>query len=524
MALVFEEIVTDCPQWAKECVAFIATEDYGKAMVSARENFEASCKNKDSKGKVFALLIIAKVHLGMGELYDAKEIAEKAFDVVKGSDAKLEASVKHTLAKVSLKLCRFSEALEVAEEASGMFSKAGSKAGEAAVLSSIAETHLACQKKQEAVKVAKQAVAMFKDINEKLGEADALATTVKIHLNMKRYEEALRAANEIVGIYQGGDDTARMGASMLLVSDVRKAMGETAEAEEMASKAVELFEDAMDRRAQAMALRKLADTCFANNNQTDGWTYVREARDICASIGNKKGEASALCQIAAAHVALGSFEEGGHIAEEGIKLCREEDYKEDLATMLWTVADGHMAEIMAGAAGPRESHLNWMARKKGKEALALYQHLGNLAGEVKCLNVLSMAFISYGNVAEGKAKAKSAVQIAKEMEDKEAEGLNLLLVAQARLYDNRDEALRLARLAEKLLKESGTPDEIKGAEEVVEFIRDFERTGGKKDKEAKIKLSDVQSEKTDITGDLEFGKVRKCYFHCFTARLARASR
>jgi len=292
----------------------------------------------------------------------------------------------------------------------------------------------------------------------------------------------------------------------------------------MASKAVELFENAMDKRSQAMALRKLAETCFANNNLTDGWTYVKEARNICASVGNKKGEASALCQIAAAHMNMGSFEEGGLIADEGIKLCREEDYKEDLANMLWTVADGNMAAIMAGASGPTESHLNFSARKKGKEALAIFQQLGNIAGQVKSLNVLAMAFISYGNVAEGKAKSKAAVQLAKEMEDKEAEGLNMLLVAQARIYDNRDEALRLARLAEKLLKESGTADEQKGAEDVVEFIRDFERTGGKKEKESKVKLSDIQSEKTDITGDLEFGKIRSCYFHNFTARLARASR
>merc|ERR550532_329427 len=114
------------------------------------------------------------------------------------------------------------------------------------------------------------------------------------------------------------------------------------------------------------------------------------------------------------------------------------------------MADGHMAEITAGTAGYREGHLNWQARLKAKEALSIFQTIGNIPGQAKCLNVLAQAFIQYGNVAEGKAKAKAAVQLCKELEDKEGEGMNLMLVAQARIYDNKDEALRLARLAEKL--------------------------------------------------------------------------
>merc|ERR1712242_686455 len=132
---------------------------------------------------------------------------------------------------------------------------------------------------------------------------------------------------------------------------------------------------------------------------------------------------------------------------------------------------------------------NAEARKKGKEALAIFQDLGDIAGQAKCLNVLSMAFLGFGNINEGKAKAKAAVQLCEETGDKIGEGINLLLVAQTRIYDNKDEAMRLARLAEKLLKETGEIEYMKGAEDIVEHIRESDRPGGKKKSSDKTKLS-----------------------------------
>merc|ERR1712176_792959 len=220
----------------------------------------------------------------------------------------------------------------------------------------------------------------------------------------------------------------------------------------------------------------------------------------------------------------GNHDEGSMIAEEGIKICRQEGFKSLLASTLHAIAEGAMSLINNGAVEwAREANLNAEARKKGKEALAIFQDLGDIAGQAKCLNVLSMAFLGFGNPNEGKAKAKAAVQLCQETGDKIGEGINLLLVAQTRIFDNKDEAMRLARLAEKLLKETGEVEYSKGAEDVVEFIRESDRSGGKK-KEAKTKLSDIQSEKTDVVADLEFGKFRAAYFHAFTARTARGGR
>merc|ERR1712242_274120 len=195
-----------------------------------------------------------------------------------------------------------------------------------------------------------------------------------------------------------------------------------------------------------------------------------------------------------------------------------------LATGLHATAEGAMSLINNGVAeGAKETVLNAEARKKGKEALAIFQDLGDLAGQAKCLYVLSLAFLGFGNINEGKAKAKASVQLCQETGDKIGEGLGLLVVAQTRIYDNKDEAMRLARLAEKLLKETGEIEYMKGAEDIVEHIRESDRSGGKK-KEAKTKLSDIQSEKTDVVADLEYGKFRAAYFHAFTARTARGGR
>merc|ERR1712008_646146 len=113
---------------------------------------------------------------------------------------------------------------------------------------------------------------------------------------------------------------------------------------------------------------------------TDAWTYIKEARGLFASIGDRNGEAETICRIAEAHITAGSFEEGGFIAEEGTKICRSAGLRRTLAKMLHAMADGHIAEIRAGCPSARTTHLNWEARKKGKEALAIFQELGDLRG------------------------------------------------------------------------------------------------------------------------------------------------
>lgn len=71
------------------------------------------------------------------------------------------------------------------------------------------------------------------------------------------------------------------------------------------------------------------------------------------------------------------------------------------------------------------------------------------------LKSLASAFLNYGNAAEARAKAKQAVDIGKEIGDKRIEGESLLLVAQSKIHENKEEGARLARLSEKLLREAG---------------------------------------------------------------------
>merc|ERR1712039_239702 len=110
--------------------------------------------------------------------------------------------------------------------------------------------------------------------------------------------------------------------------------------------------------------------------------------------------------------------------------------------------------------------------------------------------------------------------------DKAGEGMSFLLIAQSKIYENKEEALRLASLGHKLCRESCDAAVIADAEAIVEFIKTF--TGAQKEKKEKLskgpKAADVQSEKTDITMDVSNGKERACYWWGFTARTARMRR
>jgi len=523
MALLFDETANDGNNWVHECLGHLALQDNTSAFNVARESFLSACKTRDPRGKFAALHMMAKIHLIVGELHDATAIARKAQEVVvdvPGDVVTLGGYLKRTLANIKCRLFKFGEALELAQDAISIFSDSGSKVGQAAAFGTLAKINLAAQRRADALKAAKQSLVLHKEVGERLGEAESLETIARISLDLGKHDEALRAANELLGIFQGGSDATREGVAMLFLAEVRGAMGEFAEAEELATRVVETCDGALDKRQQAHALIKLAQFSFSNNNHTDAWTYIKEARDLFASIGDRNGEADTLCRIAGAHIAAGSFEEGGFIAEEGTKLCRRAGLRRALAKTLHTIADGHIAEIRAGCPSARATHLNWEARKKGKEALAIFQELGDLWGQAKCEEVLAAAFLSYGNLMEGKARAKAALRLCQEVGDKAGEGSNLLLVAQARVHDNQEEALRLARTAEKFLREAGDPIHQQGAEQVVDYIRGLDGVDDGADK-GKAKPQAVRDEKSDITMDMEYDRTRAAYFHGFTSRTAK---
>jgi len=524
MALLFDEDANSGLDWVQECLRHLALQDNKSAFEVAQGSFLDACKTQNPRAKFSALHMMAKIHLVLGELHDASALAGRAQEAlvdIPGDVVKLGGYIKRTLANLKCHLFKFREAVELVHEAISIFSDSGSKVGEAAALCTLAKIHLAAQRWPDALKAGKQSLMLYREGSEQLGEAESLETIVRISLSVGKHVEALQAANELLGIFQGGDDADREAIAMLLVAEVRAAMGELLEAEELATKVVERCGDAMDKRQQAHALVKLSQFSFSNNNYTDAWTYVKEARDLFASIGDRNGEAETLRCIAEAHITAGSFEEAGFIAEEGIMLCRSAGLRQALAKALLTIADGHIAEVTAGCPAARATHLNWVARKKGKEALVIFQELGDLRGQAKCEGVLAAAFLSYGNLMEGKARAKAAIRLCQEVGDKAGEGSNLLLVAQVRVHDNQEEALRLARAGEKLLREAGDPIRHQGAEQVVDYIRGLDGIEDGDREKGKAKSQAIKDEKSDITMDMEYDRIRAAYFHGFTSRTAK---
>lgn len=319
------------------------------------------------------------------------------------------------------------------------------------------------------------------------------------------------------------EDVATLVKGYLEQADKRLSKGDAEGAEELAKKAVELWENAGNKPQQAFALRRLADVCFKSGNSFDGWQYAKEALHLYRDVADQRGEAEMLYQIALAHVDTETYEEAIRIAEEGIAMCRENGDGAMLGRLLYAVAKAYMTELAGGVASEiQEQQLNWKTRLAGKEALAIFKQVGDRRGEAQALDVLSEAFLTYGNLVEAKLKAKAAAEIFKELGDKKGEGESLLLVARSRVHDNKEEALRLAKLGERLIRKAGDAKLAKQAVETVDKLRDFEPYRKPEKKEEKAATAASQTEKTDITLDFEAMTLRGAYFYGFTSRAARS--
>jgi len=290
---------------------------------------------------------------------------------------------------------------------------------------------------------------------------------------------------------------------------------------EAATQAVDVY-DGVDGRRHADATRRLADFCLSSDDDTDGWMYAKEALELYRTQGHAKGEAMMLSKVALSHFSTGNPAEGFALASEGIRLCREHGFRHQLANILEGLARSGLDVDATAGESMKEQQLNYKARQSAKEALTIYEEIGDVMGQTKAHQTLAMAFMSYGNALEGRAKAKRAVELAQLMNDKAEEGASLLLVAQSRFHDNQEEASRLASLAQRLIKEAGDAASVKVAEGVVETIQG---TAGKKKKGAKAagggSLADTMDKRLDLTMDMDMFKTRAAYFSGFASRLAR---
>mgnify|MGYP002803559830 FL=1 len=496
--------------WAPDFLRHLAREEVDEALQIANKAVDQA---KDPSAKATGYGAVARAQLLSRELLKAVEAAENGVEAAKKADALTQATAQQVAAKAYLATFRMSEAAAAADAAVSV----APGPAQAAALTTHAQVCLARDKKQEALKVARQAVSLFKESKDQQGEAAAGEVVVRGCLAAKKGSEALRAANEVLAIYQGSGSDAECSA-LLLLATTKQALGESNEAQDIAQKAVEIFEKKGDRQMQGITLKQLADICLAGGHNIDGWQYTREALECFREAKHRRGEASTICQIAAAHVENGVFEEALRIAEEGVAMCRESNDRPQLGATLNVIANAHVGQLRFARSDQQEQQMNWKARLAGKEALAILQSVGDRVGEANALKSLASAFLNYGNAAEARSKAKQAVDIGKEIGSKQIEGENLLLVAQTKIHENKEEGARLARLSEKLLREAGVASGARNAGDVHDFIRGY----GVAPKEAKKKGPSQPADlKTDIVVDMEDAKHRLAYFHGFTARSVR---
>jgi len=509
----FDEAQGSYPaQWMQAAADSIGLELYADALTGLKAG-----DAKNAKEKAYCQILLSEAHSGMYDFKQAKACAEKALaEVVKSPDKKLEGLAMHALAKVKAAMCDWAGAIDLSDEVLSLYQGQNFKLGEAATMLTKAKAQSGKDLKQDAVKTAKQALEMLKESKNTRGEAAALALLAEVHASTKKYEDALRVANEMLGLYEGGQDVECEGRALLLVARVRLQMGEYEDAKDMAQKAAESYHLAGHQRGKARGCATLAEACLAAEDTDACWQYMQESLELSRDSQWTEGEAQIINQLAVAHMSLGNHEEGTYIAMEGVDLCRKSGYQKQLGNILCSVATANMNRLFSGAA--TEQLLNWKARVAGKEALDIFRALGYKQGIVMALNVLAYAFLEHGNYLEAKSKAKEAVELCQQMGDKVGEGMNLLLIAQTRFADNKEEAVRLAKLAEKIIKESGNAEMSKEAAEIVDSFRDEDTSKGKG--AAKPSL-DVQSEKTDYTLDMEFCKTRMIFFDGFIARALR---
>eukprot|EP00933_Yihiella_yeosuensis_P043482 TRINITY_DN38299_c0_g1_i1.p1 TRINITY_DN38299_c0_g1~~TRINITY_DN38299_c0_g1_i1.p1 ORF type:complete len:569 (-),score=155.50 TRINITY_DN38299_c0_g1_i1:219-1862(-) len=483
----FDESVNFGPGgWMQEAHELLK-QDYAERALEISSKEHKSSEDRSDLSRFFALHMMAKANLDLGDLTEARGLCEKAtLELMEKPDKRQEAFVLHTLAKVYLQLYLADNAKDYAERSLAIFKEENIKVAEASVLLTLAKISLAKGCRQESLSTLTKSLEIFQNCQELEGELCVRRVQSCVYSQLRRFMEAQAAAEAALKLSERLQDADKVCSATLLMAEVHSACEEPKLAEDQLKKAISHFNSTGKRRQEARVLRRLAHMCLEGRDYENAWSHVQEALEISREVSDRKAEALTLSQVAGGHLHSGTHLEGSlQMVEEAIALCKEVGLQEQIADLQVLVAESHLQALFrqAGQKHPQQNALNtqhsWKARLAGKEALAIFTQLGNLKGKAKALSALTLASMEMGNMMDAKAKASHAAEICKQMCDKPGEGNSLLLVARTRMHDNKEEAERLALCGQRLIQQGGgNPQLIADAQQVVDFIRNFTGLAG----------------------------------------------
>lgn len=438
----YDEYAAAAPQWYKEVVKALSTDDVTTAKKLAEEAL-------GKKRELASLLAMIAVHLESSSVLAAKPLADEAVEIAKGKD---KAAALHYLAKVCYKEKNAEDAEKAASEALALYKGASNKLGEASILN----TKALNSSSTEALELANEALAVFKEKKDLKGTASVLSTIIQLKLAEGKSSQALNVAEELVRLFADGPDLA---CALLYTAKIQMDLDMLQDALSKAQAAMDAVVKAGDAKMKASALLLVANIFGKAGMFDEAHKAATTSLNLCRDSKDKAGQAAALCMAATVSDLQQEFGQAAYKLEKAASIYKQLDDKKQEAQSLESVAQMQMKTFWS-LDDSSEPALHC------EKAMKIYTDLGEelSAAAGYCLQTYAFALIASKRNEEGLEKATDALSVFEESMDQVGEASALATLAQI-YWDLKDKtkAKTFAEKSKKVADEAGDVDGVRFA-------------------------------------------------------------
>jgi len=246
------------------------------------------------------------------------------------------------------------------------------------------------------------------------GEADAIRVLIDIHLAKKEHQEAAQLAQEAAGVFQ---DKSKKATQMLLLAQIHlNREGGWSEAMTVLGQAQALYKEAGDKDGEVEAMGMMAQIHLEGGDTEAALRVAREALAVSPDA------ATAMHTIAQVQLARGDVSAAIQQATEMLAVCKDKANKAGHASASLVLANAILSMDATSMEG-----LNC-----GREALSLFQEVGDTYGTQSALHTLANGYFSRCDLEEGLKCAREALALFRQTGDQNSEAVLKATVEQAR--------------------------------------------------------------------------------------------
>lgn len=432
-------------------------EDYDAAYEQAEDVLRQCSSDGHSERIIAAMLTCAHVRLCYNDMEEAREIVEKAVEMVNdigtpSSDSvfarhpKLRAAATHMLAKVYMGSSP-EYAVSKAQEASSLALEIGDLYLRALTAHTMAVAMVHSGSPTQAVAACLDVVSLFRDVGDPIAEGCALLCAAEIASEADDQPAALSSAKKAASKFEAAGDSSHEALALSIAARLALPSPNTSsEGIGFAEKAITLFKRSGDEKSLILLKLMLAEHLLQGNRHVVAEDMAEEALKTCKSIGNAVLEAEALQVLATVRLALA--------------LADASESQDEIDTMSATEA--------------------------ARSAIISFRKLGNRQGEAKAMYKLAQIRYYAEAMATAKMGAEDAQAIYKEIGDVSGEAESVLLIAYVQRADGQfDAAKRHANKAIGLYQSVGNNVGLSSCNEFLDKLKESQAEKHREDQVAK---------------------------------------